>query len=93
MRHFRPPANNRDPRWAKAREALLVIGAVAAEDADYAKHQNGRGFSKADSTKGHGLARLSVVSVLSSNATYSEVVKMAARYRRQASLISQGTLE
>ncbi|MDX1216278.1 hypothetical protein GOL99_12110 [Sinorhizobium medicae] len=92
MRHFRPPANNRDPRWAKAREALLVIGAVAAEDADYAKHQNGRGFSKADSTKGHALARLSITSVLSSDATYSEVVKIAARYRRQASRISQGTL-
>ncbi|RVG70876.1 hypothetical protein [Sinorhizobium meliloti] len=92
MRHFRPPASSRDPRWSKAREALLVIGAVAAEDSDYAKEQNGVGFSKSDSTKGHGLARLSVVSVLSSDATYSDVIKLAARYRRQASRIAQGNL-
>ncbi|OHV83682.1 hypothetical protein LCM4573_06130 [Rhizobium sp. LCM 4573] len=92
MRHFRPPASSRDPRWGKAREALLVIGAVAAEDSDYAKQQNGVGFSKSDSTKGHALARLSVVSVLSSNATFQEVTKFAGRYRRQASRISQGTL-
>lgn len=92
MRHFRPPASSRDPRWAKAREALLVIGAVAAEDSDYAKHQNGVGFSKSDSTKGHALARLSIVSVLSNASTYTEVTKLAARYRRQASRIAQGAL-
>ncbi|GEC34035.1 hypothetical protein EFR01_42060 [Sinorhizobium fredii] len=92
MRHFRPPACSRDPRYGKAREALLVLGAVAAEDSDYAKKQNGVGFSKSDSTKGHALARLSVTSVLSSDATFEEVTKLAARYRRQASRISQGTL-
>jgi hypothetical protein len=92
MRHFRPPASSRDPRYGKAREALLVLGAVAAEDTDYAKHQNGRGFSRSDSPKGHALAKLSVTSVLSSMATYTEVTKLAARYRRQASRISQGTL-
>lgn len=92
MRHFRPPASSRDPRWSKAREALLVLGAVAAEDADYAKHQNGRGFSRSDSQKGHALAKLSVTAALSSVATFAEVVSMAARYRRQASRISQGTL-
>ncbi len=92
MRHFRPPASSRDPRFGKAREALLVLGAVAAEDADYAKHQNGRGFSRSDSTKGHALASLSVTSVLSSAVTFAEVTSMAARYRRQASRIAQGTL-
>lgn len=92
MRHFRPPACSRDPRYGKAREALLVIGAVAAEDSDYAKKQNGVGFSKSDSTKGHALARLSVASVLSSDATFEEVTKLAARYRRQASRIAQCTL-
>lgn len=92
MRHFRPPANSRDPRWGPAREALLVLSAVAAEDSDYAKHQNGVGFSKSDSTKGHALAKLSITSVLRSAATYSEVTKLAARYRRQASRISQSTL-
>jgi hypothetical protein len=92
MRHFRPPANSRDPRWPKAREALLILGAVAAEDADYAKERNGKGFSKSDSNKGHSLSRLSIVSALSSPATYSEVLRMAARYRRQASRIAQGAL-
>ncbi len=92
MRHFRPPAPSRDPRYGKAREALLVLGAVAAEDADYAKQRNGRGFSKSDSTKGHGLAKLSITAVLSSASAYAEVVSMAARYRRQASRIAQGTL-
>ena len=92
MRHFRPPPCSRDPRWAKAREALLVLGAVAAEDADYAKNRNGRGFSKSDSTKGHALSKLSIVAALSSSATYAEVLAMAARYRRQASRIGQGTL-
>lgn len=92
MRHFRPPASSRDPRYAKAREALLVLGAVADEDADFAKHQNGRGFSRSDSSKGHALAKLSITAVLSTSATYSEVVSMAARYRRQASRIAQGSL-
>ncbi len=41
-----------------------MLGAVAAEDADYAKNRNGRGFSKADSTKGHALAALSLVAVV-----------------------------
>lgn len=81
-----------DPRSAKAREALRILGAVAAEDSDYAMHQNGVGFSKSDSTKGHALARLSVATVLRDAATYAEVLKLAARYRRQASRIAQGTL-
>lgn len=92
MRHFRPPVSCRDPRFGKAREALLVLGAVAAEDADYAKTRNGRGFSKSDSTKGHALSKLSVSAVLSSTSTFAEVVSMAARYRRQASRIAQGSL-
>ena len=92
MRHFNPPPSCRDPRWAMVREALLVLGTVASEDLDYAKQQNGVGFSKSDSTKGHGLARLSPSEVLRSSATYAEVLKMAARYRRQASRIGQGNL-
>lgn len=81
-----------DPRTVKAAEALRILGAVAAEDSDYAKHQNGVGFSKSDSTKGHALSRLSVATVLRDATTYAEVVKLAARYRRQASRIAQGTL-
>jgi len=56
-----------------------------AEDPDYARKVNGVGFSRSDSVKGHTLAHLSVQSVLEDEATISEVLKMAARYRRQAS--------
>ncbi|MGE7368309.1 hypothetical protein ACQKKX_04460 [Neorhizobium sp. NPDC001467] len=92
MRKFDPPPRGDDPRYPKAREALLVLGAVAAEDADYAKNRNGRGFSKADSTKGHALAALSLVAVVRDPTTFAEVTSMAARYRRQASRIAQGAL-
>lgn len=92
MRKFNPPPRGDDPRWPKIAEALRILAAVAAEDADYAKLQNGRGFSKPDSTKGHALAQLRPGAVISSPSTYAEVIKMAARYRRQASLIAQGNL-
>lgn len=93
MRRFRPPPKPAaDPRGSKVREALIILATVAAEDADYAKKQNGVGFSKSDSTKGHALAQLSVRSILQNEETCAEVLKMAARYRRQASRISQGTL-
>lgn len=90
MRNFKPLPRGDDPRWSKIREALIVLAAVAAEDSDYAKHQNGRGFSKSDSPKGHSLARLRPGTVIRDPSTYQEVLKMAARYRRQASRISQG---
>lgn len=92
MRRFNPPPLGSDPRYARVREALLILGAVAAEDLDYAKMQNGVGFSKADSAKGHSLARLSPVEVMRSSATYTEVLRMATRYRRQASRMAQGNL-
>jgi hypothetical protein len=76
------PPTRRDPRWSKAREALIVIAAVAAEDSDYARQQNGVGFSKSDSSKGHSFAKLSVIAALKNDAIYAEVVKMAARCRR-----------
>ncbi len=91
MRNFKPLPCGDDPRWSKIREALSVLAAVAAEDPDYAKHQNGRGFSKSDSTKGHGLARLRPGTVIRDPSTYQEVLKMATRYRRQASKIARGT--
>lgn len=92
MRKFRFPPSHQDPRWGKAKEALLVLGVVAAEDSDYATAQNGVGFSKPDSAKGHSLATLSVVAVLRNDATFEEVMKMSSRYRRQASRIAQGNL-
>lgn len=76
----------------EARQALLVLGAVAAEDADYAKNRNGRGFSKSDSTRGHALSKVSLAAALGDRALLGEILRMAARYKRQASILKQGTL-
>ena len=81
-----------DPRHPAVVEALHVLETVAAEDADYAKTQNGVGFSKSDSPKGHSFAQLSPEQVLSSDTLTSDVLRLAARYRRQASRVGQGTL-
>lgn len=81
-----------DPRRPAVVEALRVLATVAAEDADYARTQNGVGFSKADSTKGHNLAQLSPSAVLSSDTLLADVLRLAGRYRRQASRVSQGSL-
>jgi hypothetical protein len=88
------PRRNRfnDPRRPKAAEALRILGAVAAEDADYAKTRNGRGFSKADSNKGHALAKVGLTAALNDATLLSEILRMSARYRRQASSLAQGTL-
>lgn len=84
--HFR---KRHDPREAQVREALIVLATVAAEDSDHAHAQNGVGFSKSDSSKGHALARLSLGAAMSNEATISDVMRMAARYRRQSSRIMQ----
>ncbi|OCW56257.1 hypothetical protein [Hoeflea olei] len=81
-----------DARIGEVRQALLVLGAVAAEDADYAKTRNGRGFSKSDSSKGHALSKVSLAAALGDQSLLGEILRMAARYRRQASTLSQGTL-
>lgn len=81
-----------DPRHPAVVEALHVLSTVAGEDADYAKTQNGVGFSKSDSPKGHSYAKLSPEQILSSDALTSDVMRLAARYRRQASRVGQGTL-
>jgi hypothetical protein len=64
---------------------FLFSPTVAAEDPDHARKVNGVGFSRSDSVKGHALARLSARSVLQHESTISEVLKLAARYRRQIS--------
>lgn len=38
----------RDALRGRVEEALRVLSTVAAEDSDYARTQNGRGFSKSD---------------------------------------------
>lgn len=92
MRKFSPLPRGDDPRWPQIHEALRILAAVAAEDADYAKHQNGRGFSKSDSSKGHSLSKRRPGTVISNPSTFAEVMRMSARYRRQASKIAQGNL-
>lgn len=88
MRYFNLPLTTKvDPRLSAIQEALIVLAAVAAEDPDHARKVNGVGFSRPDSSKGHALAQLSVPAVLQDEAMMSDVLKMAARYRRQASRV------
>lgn len=75
-------------RIAETRQALLVLGVAAAEDADYAKNRNGRGFSKSDSNKGHALSKVSLAAALGDQSLLGEILRMAARYRRQASILA-----
>lgn len=80
--------SRRDAMRGRIGEALRVLTAVAAEDADYAKNQNGRGFSKSDQ-EGHALARLSVEQVLNDELLMMKVIGMGRRYSRQAATIFQ----
>lgn len=80
--------SRRDDLRGRITEALRVLAAVAAEDADYAKAQNGRGFSKSDQ-EGHALSKHSVEQVLCDEMLTLKVLGMGRRYSRQASTISQ----
>ncbi|MEF3134588.1 hypothetical protein OS035_24335 [Rhizobium sp. 268] len=83
--------SRRDALRGRITEALRVLATVAAEDADYAKAQNGRGFSKSDQ-EGHALSQLSVDQVLGDEMLTMKVLGMGRRYSRQASTISQLSL-
>ncbi|MGO7445156.1 hypothetical protein [Rhizobium ruizarguesonis] len=83
--------SRRDALRGRVAEALRVLAAVAAEDADYAKTQNGRGFSKSDQ-EGHALSKLSVEQALGDELLTMKVLGMGRRYSRQASTISQLSL-
>lgn len=85
------PDSRRDALHGRIEEALRVLVAVAAEDADYAKTQNGRGFSKSDQ-EGHALSRLSVEQVADDEMLTLKVLGMGRRYSRQASTIRQLSL-
>lgn len=88
MKYFNhSPKASANTLLSAVKEALIVLATVAAEDPDHARKVNGVGFSRSDSSKGHALAQLSVRAVLQNEATISEVLKMAARYRRQASRV------
>lgn len=70
-------------------EALDVLTSVAAQDADGARRQNGVGFNKADSSAGHRLSRIPVDRLMRDRTTAEQVLKLAARYRGQASALRQ----
>ncbi|MGO8083513.1 hypothetical protein [Rhizobium leguminosarum] len=83
--------SRRDALRGRVEEALRVLAAVAAEDADFAKAQNGRGFSKSDQ-EGHALSLLSVEQILGDEMLTMKVLGMGRRYSRQASTIAQMSL-
>ena len=67
----------------RAHDAVIYLANL---DADYAKKQNGQGFSKSDSKIGHQLARCPQQKVLNHWALSGQVVKLARKYRRQLPL-------
>jgi hypothetical protein len=83
---FRVP-RGLDPRREKAAAALDILNIVAARDADYARKRNGVGFSRADSSRGHLLSKLSIDAALRDRTLLSDRLKMPAKYQRQASRI------
>jgi len=68
---------------AQAVAALEALRHVASLDPDGARLKNLVGFSRADVALGHRLARLSPEAVSRSPALAAEVMRLAARYRRQ----------
>jgi hypothetical protein len=84
--------------WTKFREkqdgrerlaaSLEVLRAVARQDEDHARAVNGRGYSKADSPAGHRLSKLTTSDVSRDGQTEGDVLRLAQRYRRQASSIA-----
>ena len=80
--------------------ALAALKHVASLDPDGARLRNGMGFSRSDVARGHLLAGLSPESLRLSPALAGEVLRMAARYRKQvpggqayaAGLTDQGRL-
>ena len=67
----------------RAHDAVIYLANL---DADYARKQNGQGFSKSDSKIGHQLARCPQQRVLNHWALSGQVVKLARKYRRQLPL-------
>lgn len=63
--------------------ALAALRHVASLDPDGARFDNGLGFSKSDVALGHRLAKLSSDAVRRSPVLAAEVMRLAAKYRRQ----------
>lgn len=80
------------PRRKALLEALEVLREVAHRDADYARNQNGEGFSKSDSSAGHMLSQAGLETALRDNQLAERILKMAGRYKRQVIRLKQMTL-
>lgn len=78
---------NRDARRDAAEgpleAALDALRLVASNDPDHARTANGFGFARSDVTLGHRLSKLTASQLRDDPGLAAEVMKMAARYRRQ----------
>ena len=84
---FRVPQHN--PRRRAIKAALETLRIIADRDADYARTQNGEGFSKSDSSAGHILSETTVDRAMKDDQLAERILRMAARYRRQVLRLSQ----
>lgn len=84
---FRAPAHH--PRRKAIKTALEALKIVADRDADYARTQNGEGFSKSDSSSGHMLSEATIERAMQDDRLAEQILRMAARYRRQVLRLRQ----
>ncbi len=77
------------PRRKALHDALGVLREVANRDADYARNQNGEGFSKSDSSSGHMLSQSGMETALRNPQLAERILRMAARYKRQVLRLRQ----
>ncbi|MGV2052016.1 hypothetical protein ACQZ48_18180 [Agrobacterium sp. 22-209-1] len=84
---FRAPTHH--PRRKAIKAALEALKIVADRDADYARTQNGKGFSKSDSSSGHMLSEATIERAMQDDQLAERILKMAARYRRQVLRLRQ----
>jgi hypothetical protein len=84
---FRYPSHH--PRRKALHDALEVLREVADRDADYARNQNGEGFSKSDSSIGHMLSQAGLETALRDNHLAERILRLAARYKRQVIRLRQ----
>ncbi len=87
---FRYPKHH--PRRKALYDALEVLREVAHRDADYARNQNGEGFSKSDSSSGHMLSQAGLETALRDDQLAERILRLAARYKRQVLRLKQITL-
>lgn len=69
-----------------------MLREVANRDADYARQQNGEGFSKSDSSLGHMLSQTGLETALRDNKLAERILRLAARYKRQVLRLRQMAL-